>query len=71
MDDRSRESIAIEVDFSLTDVRVIRVLERLAQTRGLPNIITIDNDPEFAGKALDAWPANGGSGTISSAPANR
>lgn len=55
VDDHSRESVAIEADFSLTGERVARVLERLAQTRGLPNIITVDNGPEFAGKALDAW----------------
>ncbi len=55
VDDHSRESVAIEADFSLTGVRVTRVLERLALTRGLPNVITVDNGPEFAGKALDAW----------------
>jgi putative transposase len=31
------------------------VLERLAETRGLPEVITIDNGPEFAGRALDEW----------------
>ena len=31
------------------------VLERLAETRGLPNVITTDNGPEFAGRALDEW----------------
>jgi putative transposase len=31
------------------------VLERLSETRGLPEVITIDNGPEFAGKALDEW----------------
>lgn len=55
VDDHSRESVAIEADFSLTGERVTRVLERLAQTRGWPHIITVDNGPEFAGKALDAW----------------
>jgi transposase InsO family protein len=30
-------------------------VERLAMTRGLPEVITVDNGPEFAGKALDAW----------------
>ena len=30
-------------------------LERLAETRGLPNVITTDNGPEFAGRALDEW----------------
>ena len=55
MDDYSRECPAIEVDTSLGGARVVSVLERLAQTRGLPEIITTDNGPEFAGKALDAW----------------
>lgn len=55
VDDHSRESVAIEADFSLTGERVTRVLTRLAMTRGLPNVITVDNGPEFAGKALDAW----------------
>ena len=31
------------------------VLERLAETRGLPDAITTDNGPEFAGRALDEW----------------
>jgi putative transposase len=55
VDDHSRESVAIEPDFSLTGERVTRVLDRLAQTRGLPAVITVDNGPEFAGKKLDAW----------------
>jgi putative transposase len=55
VDDLSRESVAIEADFSLTGERVTRVLGRLAQTRGLPAVITVDNGPEFAGKVLDAW----------------
>lgn len=34
---------------------MINVLERLEETRGLPEVITVDNGPEFAGKALDEW----------------
>jgi putative transposase len=55
VDDFTRECPAIEVDTSLTGPRVIRVLERLAATRGLPGGIVCDNGPEFAGHALDAW----------------
>jgi putative transposase len=55
VDDFSRECPAIEVDTSLGGSRVVTVLDRLAQTRGLPEIITTDNGPEFAGKALDEW----------------
>ena len=55
VDDYSRECPAIEVDTSLGGRRVVGVLERLAEIRGLPEIITVDNGPEFAGKALDEW----------------
>ncbi len=34
---------------------MVAVLERLAVVRGLPAVITIDNGPEFAGRALDEW----------------
>lgn len=55
VDEFSRESPAIEADFSLTGERVVRVLERLAAIRGLPRVIRVDNGLEFAGRALDAW----------------
>jgi len=55
VDDYSRECPAIEVDTSLGGHRVVQTLERLAETRGLPDVITVDNGPEFAGKALDEW----------------
>jgi putative transposase len=55
VDDFSRECPAIEVDTSLGGQRDVSVLERLAETRGLPEVITSDNGPEFAGKALDEW----------------
>jgi len=55
VDDYTRECLALEVDTSLPGVRVKQVLERLRESRGLPLSITVDNGPEFAGKALDAW----------------
>jgi putative transposase len=55
VDDYSREAVAIEVDSSLPGLRVVRVLERLAQERPLPALIVCDNGPEFTGRALDAW----------------
>lgn len=55
VDNCTRESIAIEVDFSLPGFRVARVLDRLAETRGLPKTIIVDNGPEFAGQELDRW----------------
>jgi putative transposase len=35
--------------------RAVCVLERLAATRGLPEVITMDNGPEFAGRHLYEW----------------
>ena len=55
IDDFTRECLATEVDTSLPGLRVARVLDRLALERGLPESITVDNGPEFAGKTLDAW----------------
>lgn len=55
VDEHTRESPAIEVDISLPGARVTRILDRLARTRGLPEVITVDNGPEFAGKAVDQW----------------
>jgi transposase InsO family protein len=51
----TREMLAIEVDTSLPSVRVVRVLEKLRQHRGLPVRIVIDNGTEFTAKALDQW----------------
>lgn len=55
VDDFTKECLAIEVDTSLPGQRVVAVLERLEEARGLPLSITIDNGPEFAGKVLDEW----------------
>lgn len=55
VDCHSRECLALEVDTSLSGERVVRVLERLRETRGLPQVIQTDNGPEFTGHALDAW----------------
>jgi len=53
VDNYTRECPAIEVDTSLGGARALIVLESPSETRGLPEVITIDNGPEFAGKALD------------------
>jgi len=55
LDDFTKECLAIEVDTSLPGRRVVSVLERLAEWRGLPQSVTIDNGPEFINKVLDEW----------------
>jgi putative transposase len=51
----SREALALEIDFSLPALRVVRVLEAVAATRSYPAYLRVDNGPEFISKALDAW----------------
>ena len=55
IDDFTREAVAVEVDTSLSGVRVTRVLDRLATTRGLPKVLTCDNRTEFTSRAMQAW----------------
>jgi putative transposase len=55
VDDFTRECLAIEVDTSLGGARVVRVLDRLRELRGLPGVVVCDNGPEFTGQVLDAW----------------
>ena len=60
MDGFTREALCIEVDTSLPGLRVVQVLERVAQERGLPEAIQVDNGPEFISRVVDQWAyANG------------
>jgi len=53
VDDLGRECPVLEGDPSLPGARVVAVLERLAEVRGMPRSITVDHKPEFEGQALD------------------
>jgi putative transposase len=55
VDEYTRECLAIEVDTSLPGFRVVGVLERLREIRGLPEEILMDNGPEFTSRVLDVW----------------
>lgn len=55
IDDFNREALAIEIDSSLTAKRLIRVFERLKLTRGLPDVLRVDNGPEFTSGEFVAW----------------
>jgi putative transposase len=55
VDDFSRECPAIAVDTSICGQRVVRVLEELAQRTGLPQVLVMDNGPEFTSKAMLCW----------------
>lgn len=60
IDDFNREAVAIEIDTSLTAKRLIRVFERLKVTRGLPDILRVDNGPEFISSDLVTWAESNG-----------
>ncbi len=55
VDNFTRESLAIEVDERLGGHRVVEVLMQIAETRGLPETIRLDNGPEFTSRRLDQW----------------
>ena len=56
VDDCTRQCLAMALDTSLPGLRVARELDRVAFERGsFPDVITVDNGPEFSGQALDAW----------------
>ena len=55
VDEFSRECMAIHPSHSIPAVRVIEVLERLREKRGLPEVIVTDNGSEFTSRAFDAW----------------
>ena len=60
VDEFTRECPAIEVDTSIPGQRVVRVLDRLRETHGLPQALVLDNGPEFTAKALAAWAKDSG-----------
>jgi len=55
IDDYHREAVAIEIDTSLRASRLLRVLERLHQERGLPDVLRVDNGPEFLAQEFVDW----------------
>lgn len=55
VDEYTKKSFRIEVDTSISGARVVRILNEITPLEGLPEIIIIDNGPEFIGRALDEW----------------
>ena len=55
IDDCTRECLCIEVSTGFSGRHVTRVLERLCQQRGRPEVIRSDNGPEFTSKAVQDW----------------
>ena len=55
VDNLSLESLAIEVAWRLGGHGVVAALTQVAEEKGLPKSIRIDDGPEFTSKVLDQW----------------
>jgi putative transposase len=55
VDCHTREALATSARTSFRGCQVVEELDRIAQQRGKPRSIRIDNGPEFAGRLLDQW----------------
>ena len=55
MDDYNREALCVFADFSINSEKVILCLENIARRRGYPEILRMDNGPEFISKRLREW----------------
>lgn len=51
----SREGLALDPDFSITSRRVIRTLDEIAEIRGYPTRLRVDNGPENIAGAMLQW----------------
>lgn len=60
IDDFNREGLTIEIDTSLRAARLIRVFKRLKAERGLPDVLRVDNGPEFLAGEFVQWMADHG-----------
>jgi len=55
VDDATTEAVAVVPARALGGLPVTRVLEALASTRGLPQVLRTDNGLEFCGRAMLTW----------------
>ena len=55
VDDATHEAVAIVPQRALSGNHLVRILEQLASTRGLPKAIRTDNGKEFCGRAMVSW----------------
>ncbi len=55
VDDATHEAVAIVPERAMGGQQLVRILDRLAVTRGLPKAIRTDNGKEFCGRAMLTW----------------
>lgn len=55
VDDATTECVATEVEHAIGGDHLVRILERICQSRGYPGVIRTDNGREFASRAMLTW----------------
>jgi transposase InsO family protein len=55
VDDATHEAVAIVPERAMGGTQLVRILDQLAQTRGLPKAIRTDNGKEFCSRAMLTW----------------
>lgn len=55
VDDFNRETLSIKIILNLPDLRMIRVLDRIAANCGYPIMLHMNNGPEFISLILAEW----------------
>ena len=55
IDQFTRECLKLEAAVPMSGSRVVECLERVAELRGYPQSITVDNGTEFCSRAVDGW----------------
>lgn len=55
VDDATHESVLLRPERAISGIMVIRILDELRLTRGLPRVIRTDNGKEFCGRAMLTW----------------
>jgi putative transposase len=64
VDEYTRECLALEVGRGMTATAACGVLAEVVRRRGVPGHIRSDNGPEFIARAIRAWTAAAGLGTL-------
>jgi putative transposase len=64
LDEYTRECLAIEVARNFRGEDIVAVLDELTAIRGAPAHLRADNGPEMISKAVKAWCAESGTGTL-------
>ena len=58
IDDFNREALGIRAGFSLPSERVVEFLDEIAEKRGYPNELRVDNGPENISSVMSNWATN-------------